>query len=106
MLSGAVVERYFERVRVWLRRRDTEPWKWRAAADLSDFILYLTAEELRALLGRMQKLLDPYLPRNQDPALRPPTSRSVALIRLAFPLTYEPLWPKSKRRAAPHVRRR
>jgi predicted ArsR family transcriptional regulator len=106
MLSRVVAERYFERVLLWLRRRDREPRKWRAAADLSDFFLYLTAEELRTLLSRMQKLLDPYLPRNQDPALRPPASRSVAFIRLAFPQTYEPLLGTGKRGAAARRARR
>jgi hypothetical protein len=100
MLSQVAAERYFERVLAWLRTRDKEPRKWQTAADLSDFFLYLTAEELRTLLRRMQQLLEPFLRRNQDPALRPPASRSVALIRLAFPMSYESLLPQTKRKVA------
>jgi hypothetical protein len=105
MLSQVVAERYFERVMLWLRRRAQEPREWQAAADLSDVLLHLTAGELRALVGRMQGLLAPYLRRNVDPALRPPGSRSVVFIRLAFPMTYEPLVPRGTRRAARGRRR-
>jgi DNA-binding transcriptional ArsR family regulator len=91
LLSQVVVERYFDRVLRWLRTRETEPRTWQAAASLSDTFLHLTAGELVRLRKQIRRLLDPFLVRNQDPALRPPASRLTAIIQLAFPLTDEPV---------------
>jgi DNA-binding transcriptional ArsR family regulator len=96
LLSQVVVERYLDWVLRWLRTRETEPRTWQAAANLSDTFLHLTAGELVGLRKQMQKVLDPFLVRNQNPALRPPASRLTAIIQMAFPLTDEAIGKRSR----------
>jgi predicted transcriptional regulator len=84
-LELAVAQQYFELVARWLRAQSGEPAEWREAARLGDVTLYLTAPELRALGGGMLDLLRPYLDRLEDAAMRPPGSRPVTVLTLAFP---------------------
>ena len=85
LLSNVVADRYHEQVVEWLEQRADEPREWQEAADLSDVMLYLTAEELEELRRRLMAQIEPYLDRLADPQLRPAGSRMVTVIQLAFP---------------------
>ena len=85
LLSNVVADRYHEQVVEWLEQRADEPREWQEAADLSDVMLYLTAEELEGLRRRLMAQIEPYLDRLADPQLRPAGSRMVTVIQLAFP---------------------
>ncbi|HUB69358.1 MAG TPA: helix-turn-helix domain-containing protein [Acidimicrobiales bacterium] len=80
-------ERQLDRLRTWLESRASYPEEWRRAADSSDFIFYLTAEELAAL---NQELAEFLLPRCQerlaDPAKRPAGSVPVEVVVFTYPL--------------------
>ena len=85
LLSGVVADRYHELVIEWLEQQPEEPLDWQEAAHISDFALYLTAEELKQLGERLVGELKPYLDRTVDPERRPDGSRLVTVIQLAFP---------------------
>jgi Helix-turn-helix domain len=84
-LQLALAEQYFELTARWLRAAPGQAAEWREAAQFGDSLLYLTAGELRELGGKIETLLRPYTGRLEDPATRPPGSRPVAVLQLAFP---------------------
>jgi DNA-binding transcriptional ArsR family regulator len=85
LLSSVVAERYFERVLEWLERKPGEPPEWQKAAQFGDTILYLTAGELADLGRDVAALVERYVDRTADRALRPKTVRPVTFLHLAFP---------------------
>jgi predicted ArsR family transcriptional regulator len=84
-LQLALAEQYFRLLERWIRAQPAEPVHWREAAHFGDVLLHLTAAELRDLREKIDELVQPYAGRNEDRAGRPPDSRSVLLLRLAFP---------------------
>ncbi len=84
-LDAVILDRYFAWAQDWLARRAEEPIVWRRAALSSDYVLHLTPGELTRLGERIEGLLEEFLPRQVDPALRPKGARPVTLIQLAFP---------------------
>ena len=85
MLTRTVAERYFEQLMSWLERAPTDAAEWRDAALFGDRFLYLTAAELRELGERVREVLEPFRERQAKPELRPPDSRLVSYLHLAFP---------------------
>jgi predicted ArsR family transcriptional regulator len=85
LLNFVVAEGYFERVLRWLERRADDPPEWQDAAQFGDTPAFLTAAELVELGRRLEELLEPYVARLRKPDLRPPESRLVNFIMLAFP---------------------
>ena len=80
-------ERELQRYRTWIETKGNYPPEWRHAAGDSEFVFYLTADELHAL---RDDLLDFELPRCQerlaDPSLRPPGSVPVEMLVFSYPL--------------------
>jgi predicted ArsR family transcriptional regulator len=80
-------ERQLERYGTWLETRAAYPAAWRAAADESEYIFYLTADELRALNDELVEML---LPRTRqrmtDPSSRPPGAVPVEMLVLSYPI--------------------
>lgn len=85
LLNAVVAERYFENVMDWLGRRAEDTPEWQEAVHFGDTVVYVTAEELKELRVRIDELLEPYSERLRKRELRPPASRLVTFIRLAFP---------------------
>ena len=85
LFRSVVAERYFESIMRWLEARPGEPEEWQLAAQFSDRILFLTPHELADLSEQVDHLLDAYVDRTARPELRPPGSREVAYLKLAFP---------------------
>jgi DNA-binding transcriptional ArsR family regulator len=86
LLNRVVVERYLQSAIGWLERRGSEQPEWVEAAMISDALVYMTAEELQEIDGKIRTLLEPYLRRleNREPAAA--GARTVSLIALGFPL--------------------
>jgi DNA-binding transcriptional ArsR family regulator len=81
-------DRRLDRYRTWLETRTTFPPPWREAASESEFVTYLTAEELKALNDELVALLlDRFQPRLTDPALRPAGSVPVEMLLFSYPMT-------------------
>jgi hypothetical protein len=70
-----------------------EPAEWRAGAHFGDTQLWLTADELSALDDEVRTLTDRFLARTTEPGLRPPGSRPVTFLHMAFPLMSIAGWP-------------
>lgn len=56
----------------------------------NDLLLYLTAPELEELSQGIQALHERYADRLTNPELRPPGSRLISYVRLAFPILDDP----------------
>jgi predicted ArsR family transcriptional regulator len=84
-LTTVVGGKYIESIRAWLARRGDEPAAWREATPFGDTMLFVTAEELRALDQAVAALYEPYLERTAKPELRPPGARAVIVLRVAYP---------------------
>jgi predicted ArsR family transcriptional regulator len=89
LLERQILDSYYRQARAWLGRRDRESVAWRRAGQSSDWLLHLTAAETRRLTERLAALVEEFLPRNHDPALRPKGSRPVKVVHLAFPSTMD-----------------
>jgi hypothetical protein len=89
LLRAVIAERYFEQLMRWLGGRASEPLEWQEAAHFGDTLLWVTAEELRALGDEELALMERYLERQTKPELRPPNARLVTHLHLAFPAEAE-----------------
>ena len=85
LLNRVITEQYFEQLVRWLERRPGEPREWQEAAPLGDRLLWVTAEELAELDGKVRELVDGYFDRQVRPELRPEGARLVTYLHLAFP---------------------
>lgn len=90
LLRSIVLERNFAGAVRWLDARADEPAKWQRSAQFNDLLLYLTAPELDELSQGIQALHDRYADRLTNPELRPPGSRLVSYVQLAFPILDDP----------------
>ena len=87
-LSRVIRERQLDRYRTWLETKATYPRQWRAAAGDSEFVFYLTAEELEQLSDELVALLRPRgMERLTDPSKRPPGSVPVEMLVFSYPLS-------------------
>jgi DNA-binding transcriptional ArsR family regulator len=86
-LGRLIRERQLDRYRTWLETKPTYPRQWRDAAGDSEYLFYLTAEELQQLNEELSALL---LPRARerliDPSLRPAGSVPVELLLFSYPM--------------------
>jgi DNA-binding transcriptional ArsR family regulator len=88
-LVRMVRERQFERYRTWLQTRAGYPPRWREAGEDSEYVCYLTVEELEQLSSELTAILMPlFEQRMADPSKRPPGSVPVQLLLLSHPIAY------------------
>jgi DNA-binding transcriptional ArsR family regulator len=87
VLSRLVHERQLGRYQTWLETRATYPREWRRAADDSEFLFYVTPDELKELNNDLTALLmSRYHERLADPSQRPPGSAPVEMLVFSFPI--------------------
>lgn len=90
VLSRVTRERQLARFRNWVDTRSSYPREWQDGAISSEYVMYLTAAELKQLDGEMQELLRRWFGdgggRITDPAQRPPGSVPVEVLTLGYPL--------------------
>jgi DNA-binding transcriptional ArsR family regulator len=90
-LARLIRERQLERYRTWEDTKASYPRNWRDAAEDSQLMFYVTAEELAQLNDELLAFLRPrFLERHNDPALRPPGAVPVEMLLLSYPLTLPP----------------
>jgi DNA-binding transcriptional ArsR family regulator len=85
LLETLIAGRYYELLMAWIHHKPNEPAQWQDAAHFGDNIIYATADELSELDRKIDSLLEPFVPRLEDPGARPPGARQITLLRLAFP---------------------
>jgi DNA-binding transcriptional ArsR family regulator len=80
-------DRQLGRYQEWLETRATYPREWRDAAANSEYLCYLTVEELERLNADLAALLaDRFVERLKDPTNRPQGSVPVELLLFSYPL--------------------
>lgn len=85
MVRQQQIERYW----TWLNTRSSYPRRWRDAAEDSEYVFHLTAEELEQLGKDLTAILMPlFEKRMADPSKRPPGSVPVQLLLLSHPIEY------------------
>jgi len=91
VLSRVTRERQLARYLNWVDTRGSYPREWRDAADSSEYIMYLTAEELEQLTTETHDLLSRWFGQGEritDPSLRPPGSVPVELLLFSYPMEF------------------
>ena len=90
-LVRLIRERQLDRYRNWRETQATYPREWRDAASDSEFVFYLTAQELDDLNQELLALLRPrVLERLTDPSQRPPGSVPVEMLIFSYPMEPPP----------------
>lgn len=90
-LLRLVRERQLERYRTWLESKASFPAAWRAASSDSEYIFYLTADELEQLNDELNAMLTPRVrERLTDPSKRPPGAVPVELLMFSYPIALPP----------------
>jgi predicted ArsR family transcriptional regulator len=84
-LTEVMVGREVERLLESQVRAPEEPAEWRKAANTTQSMAWLTAEELDAANNAVREVLMKHFDRHQDPALRPPGSRLCAMLSWGVP---------------------
>jgi streptomycin 6-kinase len=95
LASGALLrvvrERQLARYQTWLETKSSYPRQWREAADDSEYLFYVTPEELQQLNKELFALLLPrFRERLTDPSQRPPGAVPVEMLVMSFPLQLPP----------------
>jgi DNA-binding transcriptional ArsR family regulator len=86
-LASLIRDRQLDRYRTWLDTKASYPREWRKAANHTEYVFYLTAEELEQLNDELLALLTPRaLERVTDPSRRPPGSVPVEMLMFTYPL--------------------
>ena len=70
-LFAVVIDRSVRQLRAWLATRYSAPRRWQRAAALSEWTLYLTADETRLLRDEIYALFGRYADRVPDRTQRP-----------------------------------
>jgi predicted ArsR family transcriptional regulator len=83
-------ERAFARYQRWQETKARYPREWQGAADDSDYLTYLTAEELKQLKKELHAVLTRFWERLEDPAKRPPGALPVETLLLSYPMEPPP----------------
>jgi predicted ArsR family transcriptional regulator len=86
-LVHLIRERQLGRYREWIETRATYPREWRDAAANSEYLCYLTVEELAQLNADLGALLaDRFVERLKAPSNRPEGSVPVEVLLFSYPL--------------------
>jgi hypothetical protein len=87
VLSRMLRERQLDRYRRWLESKDGYPAEWRRAAEDSEFVFWLTPDELAAMGEELVDLLLPrFRERLTDPSARPSGALPVEMLLLGYPI--------------------
>jgi DNA-binding transcriptional ArsR family regulator len=85
-LKVSTVTRYFDRLVRWLRSSGAEPREWLESLDFGDALIYVTPDEMQRLSDDITELIESYTRRLGEPGSRPPGSRPVQMLRIAYPV--------------------
>jgi DNA-binding transcriptional ArsR family regulator len=87
VLTRLFRERQLDRYRTWRETMGGYPKSWREAASDSEYVFYMTAEELEALNQEVAEILLPrFRERLTDPGARSPGAVPVELLVFAYPM--------------------
>lgn len=84
-LTRVLNDYYLDRLKEGLALRRDTPAEVQRATGASEFLLYVTVEELHELDEQLQDLIKPYIGRVGNPKLRPKGSLPIELLYFAYP---------------------
>jgi predicted ArsR family transcriptional regulator len=85
-LERVLRDRFLARAGAALDARSALPAEWQSLTGVSQFVLYVTAEELAEVEDELLELLMRHHDRLVDPDLRPADARRVELLSIAYPM--------------------
>ncbi len=85
-LSRTLRERSLERMDAYYELRSSYPRRWQEVTGQSEFVLYVTPDELQAVDEEVTAILRRYQSRISDPGLRPDGSLPVEVLLFAYPV--------------------
>ena len=86
-------DRSFARYHQWQATKAAYPHEWREAVDDSDYLLWVTADELKTMRREMADWAMrkfPYYERIADPSKRPPGALPVEALMISYPIAPPP----------------
>ncbi len=89
-VAATWIDRWLDRARDRIRRVLGYPVPWQEAAIGAQTTLHLTAAEAVQLADDLHRVLEPFRPRGDDPALRPDGSLPFEVLMFGYPLTDPP----------------
>jgi DNA-binding Lrp family transcriptional regulator len=84
-LSRVLHDFYLDRLKDGLELRRETPTEWQKATGASEFLLYVTVDELHQLDESVTALIKPYVERIGNPKKRPRGSVPIELLFFAYP---------------------
>ena len=84
-LTRVLHEFYLDRLKEGLALRRDTPTEWQKATGASEFLLYVTVEELHELDERMNALVKPFVERIGNPKKRPKGAAPIEVLFFAYP---------------------
>jgi DNA-binding transcriptional ArsR family regulator len=86
-LGRLVTDRQIARFQTWARSRGSYPREWRSAAGNSEWVLYLTADELKQFNDELAEVVvSRFRERLTDPSKRPPGALPVEYLLFSYPI--------------------
>jgi hypothetical protein len=85
-LAHTLRERSLARLQAYYELRSTYPVRWQEVTGESEFMLYVTPEELRALDEEVTSILHRFRGMIADRELRPPDSLPIEVLLFAYPV--------------------
>jgi DNA-binding transcriptional ArsR family regulator len=86
-LGRLVTDRQIARYQAWTRSRGSYPRDWRDAAGTSEWILFLTPDELKQLNDELAEVVvSRFRERRTDPSQRPPGVLPVEYLLFSYPI--------------------
>jgi hypothetical protein len=85
-LERLMVGRYLERLETWIATRNAYPADWQLAAGQSEFLVYVTPAELKAIRDEFHVILDRHRERLVDRAQRPEGLLPVEVLAFTYPI--------------------
>ena len=85
-LSRTLRERSLARLEAYYELRSSYPVRWQEVTGSSEFVLYVTPEELRAADMEITAILHRYRDRIAQPERRPPGAVPVEVLLFAYPI--------------------
>jgi DNA-binding Lrp family transcriptional regulator len=84
-LSRVLHAFYLDRLKEGLALRRDTPTEWQKATGASEFLLYVTVEELQALDQQVEALVKPFVERIGNPKTRPRGAAPIEVLFFAYP---------------------
>jgi DNA-binding transcriptional ArsR family regulator len=86
-LGRLVTDRQIARYQAWVRSRGSYPREWRDAAGTSEWILFVTPDELKQFNDEMAEVIvSRFRERLTDPSKRPPGALPVEYLQFSYPI--------------------